>query len=151
MNRNEAIGISPFQRAGALQGFVISGRWPDTTKEWAQLLALAVRVASLPGLLPTTTVFGVHEDVPDDPQPGTVGLVMAEGPVLGDFALPPGRFSEHQPPALIMLHLPPKRRPACRNVRAAPLGASSFLACRTSAWTTGPRGWKPRRTGRLSR
>lgn len=46
MNRNEAIGISPFQAAGSLQGgFVISGRWPDTTQEWAQLLALAVRVA----------------------------------------------------------------------------------------------------------
>lgn len=57
MNRNEAIGISPFQAAGSLQGFVISGRWPDTTQEWAQLLALAVRVASMPGLLPTTTVF----------------------------------------------------------------------------------------------
>lgn len=112
MNRNEAIGISPFQAAGSLQGFVISGRWPDTTQEWAQLLALAVRVASMPGLLPTTTVFGVHEDVPEDPQPGTVGLVVAEGPVLGDFALTPGRFSDHQPPALIMLHPPSETTPS---------------------------------------
>ena len=112
MNRNEAIGISPFQAAGSLQGFVISGRWPDTTQEWAQLLALAVRVASMPGLLPTTTVFGVREDVPEDPQPGTVGLVVAEGPVLGDFALTPGRFSDHQPPALIMLHPPSETTPS---------------------------------------
>lgn len=106
MTGHESVGVSPFHAAGALQGFVISGRWPDSTKEWAQLLALAVRVASLPGLLPTSTVFGVREDVPDDPQPGTVGLVVAEGPVLGASAITPGLFGEHQPPALIMLHPP---------------------------------------------
>lgn len=49
------IGVSPFHSRGALKGFVISGRWPDSTKEWAQLLMVAVRVASLPGLLSTTT------------------------------------------------------------------------------------------------
>ena len=42
-----AIGLAPFHSRGALKGFVVSGRWPDSTKEWAQLLMVAVRVASL--------------------------------------------------------------------------------------------------------
>ena len=58
------IGVAPFHSRGALKGFVISGRWPDSTKEWAQLLMVAVRVASLPGLLSTTTVFGAREECP---------------------------------------------------------------------------------------
>src|SRR6201997_4966443 len=78
-----AIEVAPFHSHGSLKGFVVSGRWPDSTKEWAQLLIVAVRVASLPGLLSTTTIFGVREDLPDDPVPGTVGLVLAEGPVVG--------------------------------------------------------------------
>lgn len=49
-----AVEVSPFHSHGVLKGFVISGRWPDSTKEWAQLLMVAVRVASLPGLLSTT-------------------------------------------------------------------------------------------------
>ncbi|MFF0489206.1 peptidase [Nocardia sp. NPDC003482] len=111
MRSNENVGVTPFQARGTLRGFVISGRWPDTTKEWAQLLALAVRVASLPGLLSTTTVFGAREELPDEPLPGTVGLVVAEGPVLGEEALEPGRFAEHVPPALMMLHPPSETRP----------------------------------------
>ena len=54
----QSIGLAPFHSRGALKGFVVSGRWPDSTKEWAQLLMAAVRVASLPGLLSTTTIFG---------------------------------------------------------------------------------------------
>ena len=82
-----AIGIAPFHSRGALKGFVVSGRWPDSTKEWAQLLMVAVRVASLPGLLSTTTIFGVREELPDAPEPGTVGLVLAEGTVVGESAV----------------------------------------------------------------
>lgn len=78
----QAVEIAPFHSGGALKGFVVSGRWPDSTKEWAQLLMVAVRVASLPGLLATTTVFGTREELPEHPQPGTVGLVLAEGPLL---------------------------------------------------------------------
>src|SRR3979490_2820037 len=96
------IGVAPFHARGALKGFVVSGRWPDSTKEWAQLLIVAVRVASLPGLLSTTTIFGVREDLPDEPEPGTVGLVLAEGPVVGESALAPGHFADHTPPALMM-------------------------------------------------
>ncbi|MEV0682380.1 peptidase [Nocardia sp. NPDC050378] len=106
------IGFTPFQADGRLRGFVVSGRWPDTTKEWAQVLVLAVRVASLPGLLLTSTVFGVREELPDDPEPDTVGLVLAEGPVVGDEAIEPGRFAEHVPPALLMLHPPSQTRPS---------------------------------------
>ena len=53
----QSIGLAPFHSRGSLKGFVVSGRWPDSTKEWAQLLMAAVRVASLPGLLSTTTLF----------------------------------------------------------------------------------------------
>ncbi|MBH0121068.1 peptidase [Rhodococcus sp. NPDC003382] len=112
MNGHERIELAAFQAAGSLRGFVVSGRWPETTREWTQLLAMTVRVASLPGLLPTSTVFGVREELPDDPAPGTVGLVVAEGPVLGEEAVEPGRFAEHQPPALIMLHPPSETTPS---------------------------------------
>ena len=101
-----AIEIAPFHSRGSLKGFVISGRWPDSTKEWAQLLMVAVRVASLPGLLSTTTIFGAREELPDEPEPNTVGLVVAEGTVVGESAVPPGHFAGHQPPALLMLHPP---------------------------------------------
>ncbi|MFZ2241732.1 MAG: peptidase, partial [Gordonia amarae] len=100
----QAIGLAPFQLGGALKGFVVSGRWPDSTKEWAQLLIVTVRIASVPGLLSTTTVFGVREELPERPAPGTVGLVVAEGTVVGDEAVEPGRFAGHQPPALLVLH-----------------------------------------------
>ena len=99
-----AIEVAPYHAPGSLKGFVVSGRWPDSTKEWAQLLMVAVRVASLPGLLSTTTIFGVREELPDQPEPGTVGLVLAEGTVVGHEAVPPGHFADRQPPALLMLH-----------------------------------------------
>ncbi|GAB2698919.1 peptidase [Nocardia thraciensis] len=122
MRTNDQVLVTPFQAHGLLRGFLIGGRWPDTTKEWAQLLVLAVRVASLPGLLVTSTVFGAREDLPDDPDPGTIGLVLAEGPVLGDEAVEPGRFADHVPPALIMLHPPSETRPALPESTGAASG-----------------------------
>ncbi|MBF6437900.1 peptidase [Nocardia cyriacigeorgica] len=122
MRSDGQIGVTPFQARGSLRGFVISGRWPDTTKEWAQLLVLAVRVASLPGLLSTSTVFGAREDLPDDPEPGTVGLVLAEGPVLGESAVTPGKFAEHVPPALLMLHPPSETNPSLPECSGAASG-----------------------------
>src|SRR4029079_3478775 len=59
-----AIENRTFNSRGSLKGFVVSGRWPDSTKEWAQLLMVAVRVASMPGLLSTTTIFGLREELP---------------------------------------------------------------------------------------
>ncbi|WP_019931953.1 hypothetical protein [Nocardia sp. BMG111209] len=119
---DDQVRITPFGLHGSLRGFVIAGRWPDTTKEWAQLLVLAVRVASMPGLLTTSTVFGAREELPDDPQPGTVGLVLAEGPVLGEEALAPGRFADHVPPALMMLHPPSETRPSLPECAGAASG-----------------------------
>jgi hypothetical protein len=119
---SRAIEIAPFHSGGALKGFVVSGRWPDTTKEWAQLLIVTVRIASVPGLLSTTTIFGVREELPEQPQPGTVGLVLAEGPVVGESALPPGYFAGHQPPAILMLHPPSETTPSLPECTGAASG-----------------------------
>lgn len=86
------------------------------------MLMATVRVASWPGLLSTTTIFGVREELPDEPQPGTVGLVMAEGPVVGEAAVPPGYFAEHQPPALLMLHPPSETTPSLPECAGAASG-----------------------------
>ncbi|WP_052618610.1 hypothetical protein, partial [Mycobacteroides abscessus] len=118
---DQPIEIAPFHAGGSLRGFVVCGRWPDSTKEWMQLLIVTVRIATLPGLLSTTTIFGAREDLPDDPAPGMVGLVIAEGTVLGESAVAPGRFAEHQPPALLMLHPPSETNPTLPEC----LGAAS--------------------------
>ena len=78
--------------------------------------------ASLPGLLSTTTIFGVREELPEQPQPGTVGLVLAEGPVVGESALPPGYFADHLPPALLMLHPPSETTPSLPECTGAASG-----------------------------
>ena len=139
-----AIEIAPFHSSGVLKGFVVSGRWPDSTKEWAQLLMVTVRVASLPGLLSTTTIFGVREELPDEPEPGTVGLVLAEGTVVGESAVPPGYFADRQPPALLMLHPPSETMPSLpecswRGVRMR----TPARAAASRASNTAPRGWRP--------
>lgn len=121
-NSGRAVEIAPFHSRGSLKGFVVYGRWPDSTKEWAQLLTMAVRVASLPGFLSTTTIFGVREELPDQPQPGTVGLVIAEGTVVGDSAVPPGHFAGKLPPALMMLHPPSETTPSLPECSGAASG-----------------------------
>lgn len=117
-----AVEIAPFHARGSLKGFVVSGRWPNSTKEWAQLLMVAVRVASVPGLLSTTTIFGAREELPDAPQPGTVGLVLAEGTVVGAGAIAPGHFADRQPPALLMLHPPSETTPSLPECSGAASG-----------------------------
>ena len=107
-----SVEVSPFQAAGVLSGFLVSGRWPASTVEWARFLLLAVRVASVPGLLPTSTVFRVREERPESVMPGAIGLVLAEGPVLGHNAVLPGQFSDRHPPGLIVLHPPSEIRPS---------------------------------------
>jgi hypothetical protein len=116
------VHISPFHRGDrCLSGFVVSGRWPGSTHEWAQFLTLAVRLAAVPGLVPTTTVFRAVEDMPDDPQPGTVGLVTTAGPVLGEGAPRPGQFTV-APAALFLLHPPQEHRPTSPEVVGAAFG-----------------------------
>lgn len=109
-------------RDRCLSGFVVSGRWPASTREWAQFLALAVRLAAVPGLLPTTTVFRAIDDLPEEPEPGTVGLVTAAGPVLGEGAPRPGQFGGQTPSALILLHPPAESRPSSPEVVGAASG-----------------------------
>jgi hypothetical protein len=101
-----SIEVAPLQSHGSLYGFMLMGRWPDDTVEWAKFLVLAVRMAAVPGLLGASTVFRVREELPEDPQPGAVGLVVAEGSFIGENALRPGQFAEANPPGLIVLHPP---------------------------------------------
>jgi hypothetical protein len=105
-----SIEVAPLQSHGSLYGFLLMGRWPDDTVEWAKFLVLAVRMAAVPGLLGASTVFRVREELPEDPQPGAVGLVVAEGSLVGDNPLRPGQFAEATPPGLLVLH-PPKSTP----------------------------------------
>lgn len=100
------IEVAPLQSHGELSGFLLVGRWPQTTLEWARVLTLAVRVAAMPSLLPTTTVFRVREDVPTSPPVGAVGVLLAEGTLVGSDALTPGQFADPQPPGLMVLHPP---------------------------------------------
>jgi hypothetical protein len=104
--RPSSIEVAPLQADGSLYGFMLLGRWPNDTVEWARFLVLAVQMAAVPGLLPTSTVFRVREDLPEQPHPAAVGLVVAEGPLLGEHPLRPGHFAEKQPPGLIVLHPP---------------------------------------------
>jgi hypothetical protein len=103
-----------------LSGFIVSGRWPASTREWAQFLALAVRLAAIPGLLPTTTIFRAVEDKPDEPQPGTVGLVTSAGPVFGEGAPHPGQLASS--PAALLLHPPSESHPSTPEVDGAASG-----------------------------
>jgi len=104
--RPSSIEVAPLQSDGALYGFLLSGRWPQDTVEWAKFLVLAVQMAAVPGLLPVSTVFRVREELPDEPQAGAVGLVVAEGQLMGEHPLRPGQFAGSQPPGLIVLHPP---------------------------------------------
>lgn len=104
--RPRSIEVAPMQSHGSLYGFMLIGRWPQDTIEWAKFLVLAVQMAAVPGLLPLSTVFRVREELPEEPQPGTVGLVMAEGQLIGDHPLRPGQFAACAPPGLLVLHPP---------------------------------------------
>lgn len=109
MDRQEGVRVevAPMQSGGSLSGFLLAGRWPADTVEWAQFLLLAVRMAAVPGMLPRgSTVFRVVEEIPDDSPQRTVGLVVAEGQLLGEHPLLPGQFADPQPPGLAVLHPP---------------------------------------------
>ena len=68
MSQSSSMGIEVSAFAGkdrSLAGFILAGRWPDTTREWTQFLPIAVRFAAMPGLLPTNPAFRAVEDDPD--------------------------------------------------------------------------------------
>jgi hypothetical protein len=102
------VEVAPIHAHGSLGGFLIVGRWPADTVEWTQFLFLAVRMAAVPTMLPLgSTVFRVVEAVPDDSPERSVGVVLAEGQLIGEHALRPGQFADEQPAGLAVLH-PPK-------------------------------------------
>lgn len=105
-----AVEISPLHRPDrGLSGFILTGRWPDSTREWVQFLTLAVRLAAVPGMVPTTSLYRSTEERPDldaSQLRGVVGVVEFAGRVLAtdpaDRAMPgPGL-----PAALVLLHPP---------------------------------------------
>jgi len=119
-----SVRISPFLRTDfSLAGFVVSGRWPESTREWTQFLALAVRIAAHPGAVPRTAVFRSVDELPDDPQPETVGLVTMAGPVIGQDAPRPGDLAAPQPTALLVLHPPSETTPSTPECAGAASGA----------------------------
>ena len=106
------IEVSPFHRADlSLAGLLLHGRWPDSVGEWSQVLALAVRIAAVPGTVPTTEVFRARDDVPVAAAGEPVGVVACEGPAIGDDAPEPGVFAAASPPALLVLHPPSQTVP----------------------------------------
>lgn len=105
-SQGRAVEVAPLQSGGALSGFLLSGRWPEDLIEWSKVLVLAVRMAAVPGLLPTTTVFRVSEESLDDPAPRSVGLVLAAGTLVGAGALEPGSIAPPVPLGLLVLHPP---------------------------------------------
>jgi hypothetical protein len=112
---SENVEIAPFSRGAVpLAGFVVAGRWPQTTREWAQVLTLAVRLAAVPGMVPSTSVFRTSDDRPDSSGsiPDPVGLVLLEGPVIGSGAPAPGALAEPMPAALLLLHPPQESVPS---------------------------------------
>lgn len=104
----EPVEVAPLQCEGTLAGFLLLRTWPRDTSDWARLLVLAVRMAAVPGFLPTSTVFRVNDEHAHDVHPRAVGIIIAAGPVIGEGALVPGDLApEPHPPGLLVLH-PPK-------------------------------------------
>ena len=83
---------------------------------------VAVRVASLPGLLSTTTVFGAREELPDEPEPEPSAWCSPRARSSVNQRYPPGYFADHQPPALLMLHPPSETTPSLPECTGAASG-----------------------------
>lgn len=121
-----SVHVVPLLRTDyTLAGFAISGRWPSSTREWTEFLALAVRIAAHPGCLSTTTVFRTVDEQSSTGSagPDTVGLVTWAGPVVGPAAPRPGDLASPQPAALIVLHPPSETRPSTPEADGAASGA----------------------------
>lgn len=116
------VEVSAFHsRDLSLAGFLLHGRWPDSTLEWSQVLTLAVRIAAVPGLLGTTTVFLATDAIPETPMPA-VGVLASAGPVLGADAPEPGSLAHMRPSALCILHPPSQTRHSLPEAEGAASG-----------------------------
>ena len=89
----------------------MSGRWPASTVEWARFLLLAVRVASVPGMLHTSTVFRVREELPDEPAPGPSAWSSPRARSSATTPCCPDNSPTINRPGLIVLHPPNEIRP----------------------------------------
>ncbi len=100
------IRLAPFHRGDmTLAGLVVSGRWPHEMREWVHLMLLVTRLATVPGLLPTSEIFRAVEQLPENPAPDSVGLIIDEGPAIttsDDLSA----VDLSAPPALMVLHPP---------------------------------------------
>lgn len=104
-----AVEISALQGRSGLAGFLVAQRWPDNVHEWGEFLLMAVKIAAVPGMLGCSMVFRVKEEVPDADVPGVVGMVIAEGPVMGQGPRPSTTSLSAAavvPPGLVVLHPP---------------------------------------------
>lgn len=122
MNK-QPVEVSAFHRRDlSLAGFLLHGRWPDSTLEWSQVLTLAVRIAAVPGILRTTTVFRATDTTPTSGQTHAIGAMASAGPVLGHDAPAPGSLASPRPSALFVLHPPSETRPSVPEAEGAASG-----------------------------
>lgn len=104
------IEMSPFHRRDfSLAGVVVSGRWPDTTREWVQLMTLIVRLAAVPGVVPRSEIFRATDEVEHEPVPGAVGLIVDHQPAAAAVTAP---APITVPPAVLVVHPPDATRQA---------------------------------------
>jgi hypothetical protein len=117
------VEVSAFHRRDlSLAGFLLHGRWPDSTREWSQVLAWAVRIAAVPGLLATTTVFRASDQKPAVGDTHAVGVMANAGPVLGEDAPVPGSLAQPRPSALFVLHPPSETTTSLPEIENAASG-----------------------------
>lgn len=117
----QPVEVSPFHRRDlSLAGFLLHGRWPESTLEWSQVLTLAVRIAAVPGVLATTTVFRATDSTPTSGDTHAVGAMASAGPVLGDEAPQPGSLGGA--PALFLLHPPSETQASLPEAEGAASG-----------------------------
>jgi hypothetical protein len=118
----DPVELSPLHRTDlSLAGFLLHNRWPDSMREWAQLLVLAVRIAAVPGTVPTSGIFATRDQAPELAAPDVVGFVACAGRALGPDAPAPGSLrSAH---ALMVLH------PPAETVASMPDDSGSASGC----------------------
>ncbi|MGN6089883.1 MAG: hypothetical protein ACTHNT_11400 [Actinomycetales bacterium] len=108
MASSAGIRVVPRHDGLRLTGFVVLGRAPEDTVEWAHILfAMVHRVAVHPLVLSASTVF-VAVDVPKDERPDSdddlLMRVAALGPVAGPDAPEAGSLGGLDPIGIAVVH-----------------------------------------------